>query len=221
MCKRSLFLSILFFSLASAAWADSTIYAITVNTSSISGTSGSLDFQFNPGAVSQLASAEIVGFTSDGTLGGSAASGDASGMLPANIVFDNLTAFNDYFTAFTYGTTLAFDVSLFGPALSSPDGTSTSGSAFAFSMFSDAAGTTPALTTDMTNGFAVTVDVNLDGTTTLNNFSTQTTTGTVMATTPEPPSLSLLCMGLAGFALFCPIGMQTRKTRLFPEYKRQ
>ena len=51
---------------------------------------------------------------------------------------------------------------------------STSGSAFAFSMFSDAAGTIPALTTDAINGFAVTVDVNLDGTTTVANSSPET-----------------------------------------------
>ena len=48
-------------------------------------------------------------------------------------------------------------------ALSTPDGVSTSGSAFAFSMFSDPAGTIPALTTDTTDGFALTVGVNLDG----------------------------------------------------------
>ena len=91
------------------------------------------------------------------------------------MTFDNGTAFNDYFEGFTYGSTLSFQVSLYGPALSSPDGTSTSGSTFAFSMFSDAAGTMPVLTTDTTDGFAFTIDVNLDGTTTVTNFSAQTT----------------------------------------------
>ena len=86
------------------------------------------------------------------------------------LTFDNGTGFNDYFEGFTFGSTLSFQVSLYGPAFSSPDGTSTSGSTFAFSMFSDPAGTMPALTTDTTDGFAFTVDVNLDGTTTVTNF---------------------------------------------------
>jgi len=52
-------------------------------------------------------------------------------------------------------------------------------------MFSNAAGTIPALTTD---GFAFKVDVNLDGTTTVTNFASQTTIGVV----PEPSTLALL-----------------------------
>jgi hypothetical protein len=93
-----------------------------------------------------------------------------SGVLPATLTFDNGAGFNDYFGGFTFGTTLDFKVSLYGPALSSPDGISTSGSTFAFSMFSDVAGTTPVLTTDLINGYAFIADVNLDGTTATTNF---------------------------------------------------
>ena len=93
-----------------------------------------------------------------------ALTGDVSGALPTTLTFDNGAGFNDYFEGFTFGSTLLFNVSLFGPALSGPDMTSTSGSTFAFSMFSDQQGTMPVLTTDMTNGFAFTIDINLDGT---------------------------------------------------------
>jgi|SRR5947209_345809 len=62
------------------------------------------------------------------------------------------------------------NLSLFGPALDSPDGVSTSGSTFAFSLFSDPLGTVPVLTSDTVNGFGYVVDVNLDGTTTVTNF---------------------------------------------------
>ena len=72
-------------------------------------------------------------------------------------------------------------------------------------MFSDGAGTIPALTTDTTDGFAVTVNVNLDGTMTLENFSTQTTTGKV-ATTPEPGSFQLVGMGLLGLLALRSLG---------------
>jgi hypothetical protein len=112
--------------------------------------------------------------------------GDVAGALPGTVTFDNGTAFNDYFEGFTYSSTLSFQVSLYGPALSSPDGTSTSGSAFAFSMFSDAAGTIPALTTDTTDGFAFTTDVNLDGTTAVTNSSAQTTVVPITPAVPEP-----------------------------------
>jgi hypothetical protein len=189
--------------LASLVSANPITYDVTINTSSISGAAGALDFNFNPGPlVTQSASLRILNFTSNGTpVGSPTLSGDVNGGLPATVTFDNGSGFNDYFGGFTYGSTISFMASLSGPALSSPDGVSTSGSTFAFSMFSDMAGTVPILTTDITNGFAFTVDVNLDGTTTLTDSSLQTyitefggTTGT-----PEPgtSSLVLLCVVVA------------------------
>ena len=185
-----LLLTVLLLCGAWKALAQPITYDVSVNTSSIAGTNGSLDFNFNPGPlVTQAASLQILGFATgptDGTLaGGPTLTGDITGALPGTLTFDNGTGFSDYFEGFTYGKNLLFDVSLYGPALSSPNGTSTSGSTFAFSMFSNAAGTIPALTTD---GFAFKVDVNLDGTTTVTNFASQTTIGVV----PEPSTLALL-----------------------------
>jgi hypothetical protein len=180
-------------SLAGPAAAD-VLYSVAVDTSSISGTVGSLDLNLNAGPfTSQLALADVLNFSSDGSLASSPTlTGDVSGALPSTVTFDDGGAFNDYFDGFTFGSTLMFDVRLYGPAVNSPDGVSTSGSSFGFSMFSDPAGTIPALSTDMTDGFAFTVDVNLDGTTTVTDFSSQT--GVVAATSavPEPSSLALL-----------------------------
>jgi hypothetical protein len=186
--------SIVFLCATSIASAGVITYDVTVDTSSIFGTAGSLDFNFNPGPlVTQAASLQIFSFTSDGMVAGSPTlTGDVAGTLPATLTFDNGTGFNDYFEDFTFGSTLSFNVYLYGPALSSSDGVSTSGSTFAFSMFSDAAGTIPALTTDTTDGFAVTVDVNLDGSTTVNNFSMQTTVIPVTSTVPEPSTRGLI-----------------------------
>ena len=193
-----------FFSFASMASAAPISYDVTVNSSSISGTAGSLDFEFNPGPlVTQSASLQILNFTSDGTLAGSPTlTGGVSGAIPATVTFDNGTGFNDYFEGFTYGSTLSFQLSLYGPALSSPDGTATSGSTFAFSMFSDAAGTIPVLTTDTTDGFAFTVDVNLDGTTTVTNFSSQTTIAPITPSIPEPGTLPLMVTGIGLWLVF-------------------
>jgi len=186
---------------ASIAKAGPIIYDVTVNTSSVTGTAGSLDFQFNPGPLTtQSASLQILDFNSDGTLAGSPSlTGDVSGALPATLTYDNGTQYNDFFEDFTSGTTLSFEVSLYGPALSSPDGVSTSGSIFAFSMFSDPAGTVPVLTTDTVDGFAATLNVNLDGTTTATDPSTETSVAALTAT-PEPASLLLLATGLLGLA---------------------
>jgi hypothetical protein len=186
-------------------------YDVTVDSSSISGTAGSLEFEFNPGPlVAQAASLQILNFASDGTLAGSPPlTGDVAGALPGTVTFGNGSGFNDFFQNFTYGSTLSFQVSLFGPALSSPDGTATSGSTFAFSMFSDADGTIPVLTTNTTEGNAITIDVNLDGTTTVTNFSAQTTV--MPATAPAVPEPSTWAMMALGFGLMGLLGY--RKTR--------
>jgi hypothetical protein len=202
---RTLFLlfGALFASFGSLAWATPITYSVTVNTSSISGTTGSLDFNFNPGPlVTQAASLQILSFSGPGSLTGSPTlTGDVAGTLPATLTFDNGTAFNDYFQDFKFGSSLSFSVSLFGPALSSPDGVSTSGSSFAFSMFSNAAGTTPVLTSDTTDGFAFTVNVNLDGSTTVMDYSAQTSVAPPTSATPEPGGLITVGVAIALGAL--------------------
>jgi hypothetical protein len=160
--------------------------------------------RFNPGLfVAQPASLQILKFSSNGSLAVSPSlAGDVNGTLPATVTFDNGTGFNDYFQGFTFGSTLSFDLSLYGPALSSPDGVATSGSRFACSMFSDAAGTIPALTTDTTDGFAFIVTVNLDGSTTVTNFSAQTLVSLVFSVTASPnvlwpPNKKMVSVSLA------------------------
>src|ERR1035441_4992626 len=83
---------------------------------------------------SQGASLDFLSFASNGSLAGSPSlTGDVTGgPMPATLAFDNGTGFNDYFEGLTFGSILSFNVSLFGPALSAPDGASTSGSVFAF-----------------------------------------------------------------------------------------
>jgi hypothetical protein len=188
-----------------AASANVIEYQVSVNTSSLSGSLGSLDLNFNPGPLAtEAASLQILNFSTDGTLDGiPTVTADVTGTLPSSLTFDNASFFNDYFQGFSFGTALTFDISLYGPALSSPDGVSTSGSSFAFRMFSDSAGTIPALTTDTINGFAVTVNINLDGTTTLTDFSPQTNI-TPISATPEPngAALGLLAVALVSLLLF-------------------
>lgn len=205
--------------LSSTAFADSVEYNVTVNTSLVAGTAGALDFNFNPGPlVTQGADLQILNFSSDGLLQNCASNvqgfcntGDVSGTLPGTLTFDNGTAFNDYFDGFTFGNTLSFDVTLYGPALTTPNGTATSGSTFAFSMFSDAAGTVPTLTSDLVDGFAATIDVNLDGTTTVNNFSPQTKVSLVN-TVPETSDWLSLAMSVLGVTMLAVWQRRSRPT---------
>lgn len=195
MRKLSLLLIASFVVFASAALANTVTYNITVNTSSIDGTTGSLDLEFNPGPlVTQAASIQIRDFASDGTLAGACpcGTGDVAGQLPATVTIDNGTAYNDYFDDFTFGTTLSFDVTFYGSALTAPNGTATSGSTFAFSMFSDSLGTVPVLTSNTTYGYAAMIDVNLDGSTTPVDYSPQTT----LTPVPEPGTWPLVALGI-------------------------
>lgn len=198
--SRHWMLVALFFSVGWAIHASSATYDVTVDTSSLAGINGAVDFQFNPGPlISQPATLQIVDFSTLGTLAGSPTlTGDVSGALPGTVTFDNGTGYNDYFEGLQFASTLSFNLILSGPALSSPDGTSTSGSSFAFSMFSDAAGTVSALTTDSTDGFAFTLNVNLDGSTAVNDLSAQT--DIQLGAIPEPGNMLLVGAGLAGVA---------------------
>lgn len=205
MTLRAILFTGLILGSAGSVFADE--YQVTVNTSSLDGTTGSIDLQFDPGPlITQLADLMILDFTTDGALGdcssnvqGFCPTGDVTGALPGALTFDNLTAFNDYFDDFTYGTTLSFDVDLYGPAITSPDGTSTSGSTFTFSMFSDPGGTLPTLTTDAAFGVATQINVNLDGSTSVINNSIQATVTPASSFTGVPESngvLELLAVAL-------------------------
>src|ERR1022692_1948760 len=161
-----------------AVTAQSVVYLVTVDTSSLSG-SGFLDLQFNPGASSLGAIASISAFNPTTGLSNSPVlRGNASGALPSPITLTNgnnnsdtahSTQLNDNFVGFTFGHSLSFLVAFSGSALSQPNPAFFSGSTFGFSIYSND-GVTPLLTTNA-NGYAFTIDVNPDGSTTVSGFS--------------------------------------------------
>ena len=187
------------FLLAAGLHAAPITYSVIVNTSSISGLSGNVDFQFNPGfGATDPAFVVISMFSSNGTLAGSPViTGDATGTLPPAVTIQNTTAFNDYSDVFLFGSFLSFLVRFDGVALTSPSATATSGSTFAFSLFNSDF-TAPLLSTDTVNGVLVQGDVGLNGTVTTQNFSAGGVAS--VGAVPEPASALLIAFGLAGIA---------------------
>lgn len=84
MGKYAALIIVALFCLRPMASAAPITYDVTVDSSSISGTAGSLDFEFNPGPlVTQKASLQILNFASDGMLADNPMlTGDAGGALP-------------------------------------------------------------------------------------------------------------------------------------------
>lgn len=163
MRKSQILILTMFLSAAGAAYAD-VVVQVNANTHPLFGDTGSVDFQFNPGFNSQAATVLISAFSTDGSFAGTQQDiGDVTGgPITAPITINNTDADNEDFETFHFGNTLTFDLTFSGPAVTAPNGTSLSNSVFTFSIFSDAAGTIPALTSNP-NGNVAMVRVNLNG----------------------------------------------------------
>jgi hypothetical protein len=162
-------------------------YEFNVDTTSVLGQTGYLELQFNPGIDPGVASAVISNFTSNATLAGTPVlTGDVTGALPSTITINNTSGWNDYFHQITFGNNVQFALNLNGSANNS----------FGLSFYG-ADGVTPLLTSDMTNGFATTIDVKQNGAVVTNNSGQVTA-----AATPIPPSVLLFGSGLLGLVGF-------------------
>jgi hypothetical protein len=174
-----------------AVWADPVSYFVTVDTSSVFGSGGFIDLQLAPGdATTQDATADVTGY-SGGTLVGAPVLNfggltGASGALPGTVTIDNVPG-NDYFQGFTFGNALSFKVSLDGPAIKTPDGTADSGSTFVLAFYADD-GATLILTTNLVDGSAAEIFINLDGTTTPVTYAGTPGGPSFVTIRPESPS---------------------------------
>jgi hypothetical protein len=183
--------------------AASVTYLVTANTSGISGQSGYLDLQLEPGpAATNLATATVTHFSGTGTSSGAGTlTGDVTGQLPATLSFDNKTVFNDYFQGMTFGSTESFEVTLNGPA---PAG----GAESAFNISFYASDQSTSLLTISPDGEAGQITINPDGSTTPSTYAATVNGASALTislvqplnTVPEPSGFAFLAFG-AAFAL--------------------
>ena len=176
-----------------------------MDTSSLSGQSGAIDLQFNPGLASgtQAATAIVTQFTGATIDSKNAPSntGDATGSLPGTLVFNNSKQLNDIFTPVMFGSSFSFIMTLSGPAVDSPNPTSTYGSTFVLGLFSTD-GTKPLVTSD---GLIATLGL-LAGTssTAVRTFSADASVSPVTSAVPEPSTAFLFVLASAALLLSAP-----------------
>lgn len=180
-----------FLLLTAVAQADQLSLEINVDTSSIDGVQGYLDFQFNvTGAPADPAIATISGFASDGTLTGVPFPdiGQVTGTLPGDVAITSTNPSSEHTESFTFGSFFNFSLTLDIPVVS---GTALFGNSFFLSTLD------PNGTPLLTNGDPSLLEIDLaaaTGSPSLINNSSRDQANVNLA--PEPASFLLLAMGL-------------------------
>lgn len=186
------------------------VVTISANTTAINGLNGSFDLQLNPGGLGSLpVTATITNFLTDGTgLSLNTTDGNVSGtLIPGPLTINNTLAFNDLLENITFGSQLSFTLTLSGPGVTSPN-LNDPGTSFGLSLYD--VNFNPLLTTDPA-GTVVTANLNPNGSTSIQTFSSDSSGGASVVTattgpvaTPAPSSLVLVILGvlsLGGYAL--------------------
>ncbi len=178
------------------------ILQIAVDTSSLAGTTGSIDVQFNPGPNSvESASVAVLGFRGAKSTFDQQTGGATGGPLPNAVTITNSAVLNEDLEGLSFGSTLLFTLNFSGVAINNPGSQKPqSGSTFTLGLFSDPGATMPAAIDP--SGVAFEADISASG-----NFTTLIESPQV-SIVPEPNYLPALL--LFGFGLF------TLKKRWWP-----
>ena len=209
MLLRLAFLLLLAF--AAPAAAAPITYAITVDTTAVFGTPGSIEFQLNPGGSGAVpATGTITAFTGGTLVGSPSYFGNASGTLtPGPATLDNGTPLNALLHDFNYGSGFSFLLTVSGPALDTPDPNNPVGTRFSLFLWDDrAGGGFPIFPIDPFTDPALTIDINPDGTITITHSPPVTVTLFNATAIPEPATWLTFAVCLAA------CGLAARRARL-------
>lgn len=182
---------------ASLSQAGTIGFIANVNTSTLNGTSGFVDFQFNRGNNPALNIAAVIsGFAPNSLTGSPANSGDVTGTLPGTVTINNTAGFNEYFQGINFGNSISFLLTLTGPGVG---GSAAFGSDFGIALFDSAQN--PVLTSDP-NGFIGIVDIAPNGSVSTTQFPNGNQRSVITLTqTPEPGTCAVAGLGLAVLTL--------------------
>ena len=170
------------------------VFQLSVDTSTLAGTSGAIDFQFNPGP-NTFQSGTVTVSAFQGALSTSEQkTGSATGgPLPNTLTINNTRALNEDLESIAFGNSISLKLDFSGIAINTPGASNPqSGSVFTLGLFSDAAATMPVLTYDP-EGAIFREIINPGG-----QFTTQVISPQAELV-PEPGCVSLV--SLAGFGL--------------------
>jgi hypothetical protein len=174
--------------------------SVTIDTTALNGTTGSLFFDLVAGG-SATNTSVISTFSTDGTLGSVTTQGDAIGSLGSTVTMDTLSTalLNEMAQNITFGTKISFNLNF------TENGPTSAGTPDAFSFFlADNTGTPIPTTTDPTTSNALFL-FNIDGTTT-GNLNTYTSTNLAVTwqvnpavtAVPVPSAIWLFLSGMIG-----------------------
>jgi len=175
---------------------------VTIGTSVLSGTPGTLAFDFidSDGLVNN--SVSIVNFDSDATLSPGIATGSESGDLPGTVTLTDAGFFNELLVPATLGSSISFTLDYTNVAGAPPD-------SFTFFIL-DAAAFNSLVTTDLLGDALLEVDMTGGSTGSVFLASTITPGVTISLgsgpppTVPEPASLPLVFTAIAATGLLIP-----------------
>ena len=187
--------------------AKAATYSVNIDTSSIAGTTGSVDFQWNLGAVNSLLTASVASFSNGSTLTGAPVllSGAFTGSLASgdSLNFDGASAFNYADQDMTFGSSISFTLTLpdAAPAQSEP----TSDSGFFVAVLD--ANQASALTTTSADNQALAFTLQAGSAPTFESYTALAAISSV-SPVPEPATLALMVSGLVGL-----VGMSSLRRR--------
>lgn len=121
-------------------------FVVTIDTSSLNGARGAIEFQLNPGPGTYDEGAVTIEFLGLTQHPNASVSGDVK--FSPTFTIGNSRAFNDFFAGATFGTSMTVRLLFTGPMVDNPTAGRTAGTDFTLSIYKNEQGSATALTND-------------------------------------------------------------------------